>query len=61
MKAAYIWASAFWQVSILAGGATMTHLSGNGWWITGALIMTFLSGYSFSKRLDGWRDDEADT
>lgn len=55
MKTAYIWASAFWQVSVLAGGATFTYLSGNGWWIAGAIILSALSGDSFGKRLDKWQ------
>lgn len=54
MKAAYIWASAFWQVSVLAGGATLTYLSGNGWWIGGAIVLMLLSGSSVSVRLDSW-------
>ncbi|WP_407473550.1 hypothetical protein [Sulfitobacter sp. PM12] len=54
MKAAYIWASAFWQVSVLAGGSTFTYISGNGWWIVGGLILMILGSQGLSSRLDKW-------
>ena len=54
MKAAYIWASAFWQVAILGGGASMTHLSGSVWWISGAIVLMSLGGIGLSQRLDKW-------
>ena len=55
MKAAYIWASAFWQVSVLAGGATLTFFSSNGWWIGGAVVLAALSAIGLSARLDSWQ------
>lgn len=54
MIVAYIWTSAFWQISVLAGGAYMTHLSGSAWWIAGAVILMLMTGYSFSLRMDEW-------
>lgn len=58
MRSAYIWASAFWQISVLAGGATLTHISGNGWWIVGAVILKILGAQGLSDRLDRWQEGQ---
>lgn len=54
MRAAYIWANAFWQVSLLAGGAVMTYLDQSVWWIFGAIILMLLGSVGFAKQMDKW-------
>lgn len=59
VRSAYIWASAFWQVSVLAGGSTLTYLSGNGWWVGGAVILVLMGSAGLKSRLDAWRDEDS--
>ena len=56
VKITYIIMSAIVQITILAGGAYLTHVSGPIWWVVGGVLLSLAHSYGFTKRLDSWGD-----
>lgn len=56
IKATYIICSLIADIFFIGGGAWLTWLGGNPWWVIGGVVLAVLNGAGFARRLNSWGD-----